>query len=143
MPWTRITDPDHAAELLPTWFSGRMIGERGAFGLLLTTGDIMRITSILAIATSDGLTFMDVLLDSAGVPEGVDMAWRQKHFLGAPVPGATLATVNVAHVIALVEFVAAELVDSPDDIAIPTDREGEIPAEYERLGRVPAPVIVS
>jgi len=143
MPWTRITDPDHAAELLPTWFSGRMIGERGAFGLLLTTGDIMRITSILAIATSDGLTFMDVLLDSAGVPEGVDMAWRQKHFLGAPVPGATLATVNVAHVIALVEFVAAELVDSPDDIAIPTDREGDIPAEYERMGRVPAPVIVS
>jgi len=143
MPWTRITDPDHAAELLPTWFSGRMIGERGAFGLLLTTGDIMRITSILAIATSDGLTFMDVLLDSAGVPEGVDMAWRQKHFLGAPVPGATLATVNVAHVIALVEFVAAELVDSPDDIAIPTDREGEIPAEYERLGRVPVPVVVS
>jgi hypothetical protein len=143
MPWTRITDPDHAAELLPTWFSGRMIGERGAFGLLLTTGDIMRITSILAIATSDGLTFMDVLLDSAGVPEGVDMAWRQKHFLGAPVPGATLATVNVAHVIALVEFVAAELVDSPDDIAIPTDREGEIPAEYERLGTTPVPVIVS
>jgi hypothetical protein len=143
MPWTRITDPDHAAELLPTWFSGRMIGERGAFGLLLTTGDVMRITSILAIATSDGLTFIDVLLDSAGVPEGVDMAWRQKHFLGAPVPGATLATVNVAHVIALVEFVAAELVDSPDDLAIPTDREGEIPAEYERLGGVPVPVVVS
>jgi hypothetical protein len=65
MPWTRITDPDHAAELLPTWFSGRMIGERGAFGLLLTTGDVMRITSIMALATSDGLTFVDVLLDNA------------------------------------------------------------------------------
>ena len=143
MPWTRITDPDHAAELLPTWFSGRMIGERGAFGLLLTTGDVMRITSIMAIATSDGLTFVDVLLDTAGAPEGVDLAWSQKHFLGAPVPGATLATVNVAHVIALVEFVAAELVESPSDISVPTDREGPLPSEFERLGTVPAPVAVT
>jgi hypothetical protein len=143
MPWTRITNPEHAAELLPTWFSGRMIGERGAFGLLLTTGDVMRITSIMAIATSDGLTFVDVLLDNPGVPEGVDLAWSQKHFLGAPVPGATLATVNVAHVIALVEFVAAELVESPSDLAIPTDSEGPLPVEFERLGTVPVPVVVT
>jgi hypothetical protein len=143
MTWARITDPDHAAELLPTWFSGRMIGERGAFGLLLTTNDVMRITSIMAIATSDGLTFIDVLLDASGVPEGVDLAWSRKHFLGAPVPGATLATINVAHVIALVEFVAAELVESPGDLSIPTDREGPLPIEYERLGTVPAPVVVS
>jgi hypothetical protein len=142
MPWTRITDPDHAAELLPTWFSGRMIGERGAFGLLLATNDVMRITSIMAIATSDGLTFMDVLLDSAGVPEGVDLAWSQKHFLGAPVPGATLATVNVAHVIALVEFVAAELVDTPDDTSIPTDSESLLPPEFESLGTRPVSVAV-
>jgi hypothetical protein len=142
MSWTRITDPNHAAELLPTWFSGRMIGERGAFGLLLSTGDVMRITSIMAVATSEGLTFVDVLLDSAGVPEGVDLAWSQKHFLGAPVPGATLATVNVAHVIALVEFVAAELVESPADISVPTDSEGPLPAEFERLGTMPVPVVV-
>ncbi len=142
MPWSRISDPDHAAELLPTWFSGRMIGERGAFGLLLTTGDVMRITSIMAIATSDGLTFLDVLLDNAGVPQGVDLAWSQKHFLGAPVPGATLATVNVAHVIAMVEFVAAELVESPSDMSIPTDSEGPLPPELERLGTVPVTVVV-
>ena len=143
MPWTRITDPDNAAALLPTWFSGRMIGERGAFGLLLTTGDVMRITSIMAIATSDGLTFVDVLLDSAGVPEGVDLAWSQKHFLGAPVPGATLATVNVAHVIAMVEFVAAELVEPARDVSVPTDDERSPPSEFERLGTVPVPVVVS
>jgi hypothetical protein len=142
VPWSRITDPDHAAELLPTWFSGRMIGERGAFGLLLTTGDVMRITSITAIATSDGLTFVDVLLDNAGVPEGVDLAWRQKHYLGAPVPGATLATVNIAHVVAFVEFVAAELVESPGDVSIPTDGEGPIPSEFERAGPVPVPAFL-
>ena len=120
-----------------------MIGERGAFGLLLTTGDVMRITSIMAIAVSDGLTFVDVLLDGAGVPEGVDLAWSQKHFLGAPVSGATLATVNVAHVMALVEFVAAELVESPSDLSLPTDSEGPLPAEFERLETEPIPVVVS
>jgi hypothetical protein len=66
----------------------------------------------------------------------------QKHFLGAPVPGATLATVNVAHVIALVEFVAAELVDAPADISIPTDSEGPVPSEVERLGTVTVPVVL-
>jgi hypothetical protein len=96
----------------------------------------------MAIATSDGLTFLDVLLDSAGVPQGVDLAWSQKHFLGAPVPGATLATVNVAHVIAMVEFVAAELVESPSDMSIPTDSEGPLPPELERLGTVPVTVVV-
>jgi hypothetical protein len=141
LPWTRITDPDHAAQLLPTWFSGRMIGERGAFGLLLTTGDVMRITSIMAMAISDGLTFVDVLLDNAGVPEGVDLAWTQKHFLGAPVPGATLATVKVAHVIALVEFVAAELVESPDDLSIPSDSDAPLPSDFESLGTTRVPVV--
>ena len=31
--WTRITDPDEAASLLPAWFGSRMIGLRGRFGL--------------------------------------------------------------------------------------------------------------
>jgi hypothetical protein len=32
--WTRITDPDEAASLLPAWFGSRMIGLRGRFGLV-------------------------------------------------------------------------------------------------------------
>jgi hypothetical protein len=39
------------------------------------------------------------------VPDGVDQAWQTKHYLGAPVPGATMATVNLAHVVTAVEFV--------------------------------------
>ena len=143
MTWTRIANPDQAVERLPAWFAGRMIGERGAFGLLLTTGDVMRITSVTAIAMSDGLTFMDVLLDSAGVPEGVDLAWSQKHFLGAPVPGASLATVNIAHVITMVEFVAAEFVASPDDSAITIGGTGPFPSEIDGLADVPVPVVAS
>lgn len=114
MEWTRITDPDQAARLLPAWFSGRMIGARGAFGLLLATGDVMRIASITALHhAADGTALLDVILDHAGPPEGVDQAWRGKHYLGAPVPAAVLATVNVAHVVAAVEFVAAQIVEKP------------------------------
>ena len=106
MTWTRITDPEQAGGPLPVWFGTRMIGLRGRFGLVLTTGDVLRITSITALhESSHGAILLDVLLDHAGVPDGVDQAWQTKHYLGAPVPGATMATVNLAHVVTAVEFV--------------------------------------
>jgi hypothetical protein len=97
-----------------------MVGLRGSFGLLLTTGDVLRITSIAAAhQSSDGLILLDVLLDYAGVPDGVDLAWQSKHFLGAPVPGASIATVNLAQLVAAVEFTVVEMALSPDDDAVP------------------------
>jgi hypothetical protein len=63
------------------------------------------------------------MLDGAGVPDGVDLAWRSKHFLGVPAPAATLATVNLAHVVAAVEFVAAEFVEQPDVVNLPAADE--------------------
>ena len=48
----------------------------------------------------------------------VDLAWRSKHFLGAPVPGATIATVNLAHIVAAVEFTVAEMAANPGDATI-------------------------
>jgi hypothetical protein len=102
--------------LLPAWFSGRMVGLRGRFDLMLTTGDVMRCTSIVAVhLSSTGIVLLDVLLDNAGVPDGVDLAWRSKHFLGLPVPAATLATINLAHVVAAIEFVAAEFAEKDDE----------------------------
>ena len=119
MAWTRITDPEQAEGVLPMWFGIRMLGLRGRFGLLLTSGDILRITSITALHESpNGVILLDVLLDHAGVPDGVDQAWRTKHYLGAPVPGATMATVNLAHVVTAVEFVVAEIVEQPDEKAL-------------------------
>jgi hypothetical protein len=118
--WTRITDPENVASLLPAWLGRRMIGVRGTFGLLLTTGDVLRVSSIAAAhLSSDGVILLDVMLDHAGVPDGVDLAWQSKHFLGMPVPGATLATVNLVNVVASVEFVMAELATIPDDEAVP------------------------
>src|SRR4051795_8745584 len=90
--WTRITDPEMVAARLPAWFASRMVGLRGSFGLLLTTGDVIRVTSIAAAhISSDRIVLLDVLLDVAGVPVGVDTAWQIKHYLGSPVPGATVA----------------------------------------------------
>ena len=119
MTWMRITDPEQAGEPLPVWFGTRMIGLRGRFGLVLTTGDVLRITSITALhESSHGAILLDVLLDHAGVPDGVDQAWQTKHYLGAPVPGATMATVNLAHVVTAVEFVVLEIVGVPDEKAL-------------------------
>ena len=124
MTWTRITDPDEAASLLPAWFGSRMIGLRGRFGLVLTTGDTLRMTSIGALhQSSSGIILLDVLLDHGGTPDGIDLAWQSKHFLGAPVPGATVATVNLAHVVAAVEFLAEETVEQRSDSAVLTGDE--------------------
>src|SRR3984957_13827584 len=127
LTWTRITEADEAVSFLPAWFGSRMIGLRGRFGLLLTTGDIMKITSIAALNQSSGVVILlDVLLDHAGVPNGIDLAWQPKHYLGAPVPGATVATVNLAHVVAAVEFLAEETVEQPRDAAVLTGEDVEV-----------------
>ena len=113
LTWTRITDQDEAADRLPAWLGRRLIGLHGRFGLLLATGDVMRITSIgAAHMSSDGLVLLDVSLDHAGVPDGLDLAWQSKQFLGTPVPGATAATVNLAHVVAAVEFIETALAEA-------------------------------
>jgi hypothetical protein len=117
--WTRITDPETVVGLLPAWLGRRMVGLRGSFGLLLTTGDVVKLTSIAAAhQSSEGIVLLDVLLDQAGVPDGLDLAWRTKHFLGAPVPGASVATVNLAHVVAAVEFTVAEMAVNPGDKSV-------------------------
>jgi hypothetical protein len=105
-----------------------MIGLRGKFGLLLVTGDVIKITSISALhQSSAGVMLLDVLLDHAGVPEKIDLAWQLKHYLGAPVLGATLATVNLAHVVAAIEFVDMEIVEPPGDASAITGTEVEPP----------------
>ena len=118
--WTRVTDPEAATTLLPAWFAARMMATRGSYGFLLTTGDVVRASRITAVHVApSGPVLIDVLLDHAGVPGGVDTAWQPKHFLGAPVPGAALATLNLAQVALAVEFTAAEIVETANDDQIP------------------------
>jgi hypothetical protein len=132
LTWTRITDQDEATDLLPAWLGRRLIGLHGRFGLLLATGDVMRITSIGAVhMSSDGLVLLDVSLDRGGVPDGIDPAWQPKQFLGAPLPGATAATVNLAHVVAAVEFIETAQVEPPGGTDAPT--AAEVVVELRRL----------
>ena len=132
MTWTRITDQDEATDLLPAWLGRRLIGLHGSFGLLLATGDVMRITSIGAVhLSSDGLVLLDVSLDHGGVPDNIDVAWQPKQFLGAPLPGATAATVNLAHVVAAVEFIETAQVEPPGETDAPT--AAEVVVELRRL----------
>ena len=136
LTWTRIADPDEASTLLPSWL-GRLVGLRGRWGLLLATGDVLRITSLRAVVSSpEGACLLDVALDHAGVPEGVDLAWSQKHFLGAPVPGAVQATVNLSQLVAVVEFSATAGASGDDSKAGPST--AEVIADLERLTDAPA-----
>ena len=142
LTWTRITEPETVASLLPAWLGRRMIGLRGTFGLLLTTGDVLRLTSIAAAhQSSEGIVLLDVLLDGPGVPDGIDLAWRSKHFLGSPVQGASVATVNLAQIVAAVEFAVAEMAENPDDKSVPFDealREDRDDVHTEAVGGMEA-----
>jgi hypothetical protein len=139
LTWTRITDPETVAGLLPAWIGRRMIGLRGSFGLLVTTGDVLRLTSIAAAhQSSEGAILLDVLLDDAGVPDGIDLAWRSKHFLGSPVQGASVATVNLAHIVAAIEFTVAEMAVNPGDKTVTFGDEIEVDSasRTEAVGQV-------
>lgn len=129
--WTRVTDPDEAEALLPAWFAPRMMAMRGAYGFLLATGDVVRASRVTAVhvASAGGPILVDVLLDHAGVPGGVDMAWQPKHYLGAPVPGANLATLNLSQVVMALEFTAAEIAETVDDAAALTSAENDLPLD--------------
>jgi hypothetical protein len=62
------------------------------------------------------------------------VVWQPKRYLGAPVPGATVATVNLAHVVAAVEFLAEEAVERPNDAAVLTGEDVEVgPAQDSSL----------
>lgn len=118
--WTRVTDPDTAGDLLPAWFSARMMGSRGSYGFLLATGDVARVSRVTAVhVSSAGAILIDVLLDHAEVPGGVDTAWQHKQFLGAPAPGANFATLNLAQVVMVIEFTAAEFAETANDADLP------------------------
>jgi hypothetical protein len=130
--WTRVSDPDAAVTLLPAWFAARMMARRGSYGFLLSTGDVVRVSRVTSVhVAANGSILVDVLLDRAGVPDGVDTAWQPKHYLGAPVSGATLATLNLAQVVMVIEFEVAEIAETASEAGITLDVDAnpvDIPA---------------
>lgn len=139
--WTRVTDPEEAEALLPAWFAARMMAMRGSYGFLLATGDVVRASRVMAVhvASAGGPVLVDVMLDHAGVPGGVDMAWQSKHYLGAPVPGANLATLNLAQIAMALEFTAAEIAETADDAEALAGAENDLPFDPPAVAEAAVP----
>jgi hypothetical protein len=92
---------NRAARLLPAWFVPRMMNDVWAFGLLLTTGQILRITEILdVIQAADSSLWIDVTMDDT--PAGTDF-WGKQNHLYAPT-SRVKASVNVAQIVAAFEL---------------------------------------
>ena len=85
-------------QLLPAWFTERMMTDSGTFGLLLVTSRVLVIERIEAIrpGAADSL-WLDVTLRAGAPPPG----W---HFRALTSPTRRRqATVNAAHVVAVLE----------------------------------------
>jgi hypothetical protein len=93
-------------ELLPAWFTERMMGEEWLFGLLTVTGDILAVRRINKI-TQDaaGRLWLDVRMavynEAKGVYDEDDP--KAGRLLLAPT-ARTDATINAAHVVAAFEM---------------------------------------
>lgn len=91
-------------ELLPGWFAERMVTDVWAFGLLMTTGDIIAISNINQVTKdASGSLWLDVTLLNK---EYIEKEINGHKLFYAPT-SRTRSSVNAAHVVA-----AFELADS-------------------------------
>ena len=94
----------HYEELLPAWFTTRMMEDSWSFGLLLVTGQMLHIDSIDAIRGEPGNVWLDVTM---GVEFPSDLKrngdWADR-IVSSPTKGRTTASINAAHVVMAVEL---------------------------------------
>lgn len=95
-----LTDASKAAEVVPAWYTSRMMDEYWLFGLLVTDGRVIAIKKVKAV--SDDGQWMDVELAEA------DEAERHAAKLGKPVYAVasdrTTASVRVSSIVAAVDL---------------------------------------
>lgn len=89
------------AELLPAWFTQRMMSDVWSFGLLMITGDVIAIESISSITkdASSNLWLNAILLDSRFGQEVVN-----GHKLFLSPTSRTKVSINSSHVVAAFEL---------------------------------------
>ena len=91
-------------ELLPAWFTTRMMTDDWSFGLLLVTGQMLHIECINAIRGEPGNVWLDVTM---GVEFPVCLRgnedWSDR-IVNSPTKGRTSASINAAHVVTAVEL---------------------------------------
>ena len=103
-PFDPIEDPQvrRAWELLPAWFIPRMMTDHWEFGLLTTTGDIIAISTILAVnASPNGEVWLDVeLSEHRGIPQhNIDLS----KLITSPTE-RTSASIAAKHIVAAFEL---------------------------------------
>lgn len=95
-----LTDASKAVEVVPAWYTSRMMDEHWLFGLLVADGRVITIKKIKAV--SDDGQWMDVELAEA------DEAEKHAAKLGKPVYAVasdrTTASVRVASIVAAVDL---------------------------------------
>jgi hypothetical protein len=97
-----------ARELLPCWFTDRILSERGRFGMLLDTRQVLIIDAIKAIRQGpSGVVWLDVELVIPYRKEG--FPWGHFPVLKSSGPDRAMCSLNAAHVVAVVEVDPWEL----------------------------------
>ena len=90
-------------DLLPAWFTGRMMGDSWHFGLLMVTNHLFYVQSITAIRKdANGDLWLDVELWQGG-NELLASKVPNATFVGAPT-SRTSATLNARHIVAALEL---------------------------------------
>ena len=93
-----IDDHATAIEVLPTWYTGRMMTDYWEFGLVTTAGKTICIRQIKAI--SDDGKWMDVeLMEAADIPESLRDA-----AIGAVAHDRTEASIQISEIVAAYEL---------------------------------------
>lgn len=98
---TMMTDASRVAEILPAWYTSRMMNDYWTFGLLTTTGQMIVIKRITAL--SDDARWMDVEL-----AEREELDWvltdKPTNFIVAFGPERTSASIQISNIVAAVDL---------------------------------------
>jgi hypothetical protein len=96
----RITDAGRALEVLPAWYTERMMNDNWLFGLLTTDGRVLVINRITAV--SDDGEWLDVELETE---EDADLEnGGADKYVYAYAPDRTKASVKVSSIVAAQEL---------------------------------------
>lgn len=95
-----LTDASKAAEVLPAWYTERMMQDYWLFGLLMRDGRTMAIKQITAI--SDDGRWMDVELAEANEVENLSNQWGP--FVTAIAHDRLKASLQISTIVAAVEL---------------------------------------
>lgn len=94
-----ITDHSEIGEILPAWYSSRMMGDYWLFGVTTTDGKIYAINRISAV--SDDGQWMDVILASKDEIEGIDLPGP---IICAVVGDRPEASIKVSNIVTALEL---------------------------------------